>query len=231
VRLAIVRAPNLTPARVCDRRMMFRDRADAGRRLAALLESFAGREVVVLALPRGGVPVGFELARSLGAPLDVLGVRKLGAPGQEELALGAIASGGVRVLNEAVVAELGVTEEEIARVAAAEERELERREEAYRSGRPAVDVEGRVVILVDDGLATGASMKAAVRAVRGRSPATVVVAVPIGAARTCEELRTEADEVVCAASPWPFVSVGSWYDDFSQTSDSEVRELLGAAPR
>ena len=210
--------------------MRFRDRADAGRRLAARLDSFAGREgVVVLALPRGGVPVGFELARALGAPLDVLCVRKLGAPGQEELALGAIASGGVRVLNEAVVAELGVSEQEIDRLAAVEERELERRENAYRLGRPPVEIAGRTAIVVDDGLATGASMKAAARAVRLQRPARIVVAVPVAAARTCRELRDEADEVVCASTPWPFVSVGSWYDDFSQTTDDEVRELLGAA--
>ncbi|MGH3001126.1 MAG: phosphoribosyltransferase [Gaiellaceae bacterium] len=210
--------------------MTFHDRADAGRRLAAELERYAGRDdVVVLALPRGGVPVGAELARALAAPLDVFVVRKLGAPGHEELALGAIASGGVRVLNDSVVADLGITGADLERVAATEEQELERRERAYRGGRPPIEIGGRTVILVDDGLATGASMRAAARAVRAHAPERVVVAVPVAAKQTCEELGAEADEVVCTSTPWPFVAVGSWYEDFSQTTDDEVRALLDAA--
>jgi putative phosphoribosyl transferase len=211
--------------------MRFRDRAEAGRLLADRLEEYAGRDdVIVLALPRGGVPVGAELARRLGAPLDLFLVRKLGVPGREELAMGAIASGGVRVLNDDVVAELGITEEDIARTALAEGRELERREQRYRNGRPVADLRGRTVILVDDGLATGATMRAAALAVRGQGPERVVVAVPVAAEPTCDEFRAEVDEVVCALTPEPFLSVGSWYEDFSQTTDEEVRELLARAP-
>jgi putative phosphoribosyl transferase len=210
--------------------MRFRDRAEAGRLLADRLEEYAGRDdVIVLALPRGGVPVGAELARRLGAPLDLFLVRKLGVPGREELAMGAIASGGVRVLNDDVVAELGITEEDIARTALAEGRELERREQRYRNGRPVADLRGRTVILVDDGLATGATMRAAALAVRGQGPERVVVAVPVAAEPTCDEFRAEVDEVVCALTPEPFLSVGSWYEDFSQTTDEEVRELLARA--
>jgi putative phosphoribosyl transferase len=205
----------------------FSDRAEAGRLLAERLSEYAGRDdVVILALPRGGVPVGREIARALAAPLDIFLVRKLGLPGQEELAMGAIASGGVRVVNDTVVAELGLTDDDIARVATTESRELERREHLYREGRTQVDLRDRTVILVDDGLATGASMRAAVQAVRTRHPDRVVVAVPVAAESTCEELRAEVDEIVCALTPEPFLSIGSWYQDFSQTSDDEVRRLL-----
>jgi predicted phosphoribosyltransferase len=208
--------------------MIFQDRVDAGRRLAAKLDHYGGqRDVIVLALPRGGVPVGFEVARALEAPLDVFLVRKLGVPGREELAMGAIASGGVRVINEDVVRELRIPQRWIDLAAADETAELRRREEAYRDGRPAPDVRNKTVILVDDGLATGASMRAAVAALRYMNPARIVVAVPVGAAETCREFRGLADEVVCAETPDPFYAVGSWYRDFSQTTDEEVRELLG----
>jgi predicted phosphoribosyltransferase len=210
--------------------MRFRDRADAGRRLAGKLAQYAGRDdVIVLALPRGGVPVGAEVARALGSPLDVFLVRKLGVPGHEELAMGAIASGGVRVLNRDVLDQLRIPPQRVDAVAAREMAELARREAAYRDGRPAPDVRGKAVILVDDGLATGASMKAAVAALRDLGPARVVVAVPVGAAETCAELEQMADEVVCAETPDPFYAVGSWYADFDQTSDAEVRELLAGA--
>jgi predicted phosphoribosyltransferase len=210
--------------------MRFRDRYDAGRRLAGKLQHCAGRDdVIVLALPRGGVPVGAEVARALGLPLDVFLVRKLGVPGHEELAMGAIASGGVRVLNEDVVNQLRIPPRWIDAVAAQEGAELTRREAAYRDGRPAPDVRGKRVILVDDGLATGASMKAAVAALRRLGPAEIVVAVPVGAAETCRELAEIADEVLCAETPDPFYAVGSWYADFDQTTDDEVRELLASA--
>jgi putative phosphoribosyl transferase len=206
---------------------MFRDRRDAGRRLAAKLGRYAGRpDVLVLGLPRGGVPVAAEVAAALGAPLDVFVVRKLGVPGHEELAMGAIASGGVRVLNDDVVERLGIPERTIDRAAKAEKRELERRERAYRGDRLPPDPRGKVVVLVDDGLATGATMRAAVRAVRGLDPGRVVVAVPVGAAKSCDEFADVADEVVCATEPDPFLAVGYWYEDFSQTTDDEVRELL-----
>ena len=206
---------------------MFKDRSDAGRRLAARLSHFAGRDdVLVLALPRGGVPVGYEVAEALGAPLDVFLVRKLGTPGQEELAMGAIASGGVRVLNDRVVGALRLSRTVIDRVEARERQELERREREYRAGRPPPDVRGKTVILVDDGLATGSTMRAAVAALRRLGPARVVVAVPVGASETCEEFAGEADETVCAHEPEPFFAVGAWYDDFSQTTDDEVRDLL-----
>jgi len=207
--------------------MRFRNRFDAGRLLADKLQEYAGRDdVVVLALPRGGVPVGFELARSLEAPLDVLLVRKLGVPGHEELAMGAIANGCTRVLNASVVAELGLTDEDIARAAAVQGRELERGARLYRGGRSPIDVHGRTVILVDDGLATGASMRAAALAVRERHPEKVVMAVPVAAKRICDELRSEVDEIICAVTPEPFIAVGFWYEDFSQTTDEQVRELL-----
>jgi predicted phosphoribosyltransferase len=209
---------------------MFRDRTDAGRQLAAELGHYVGRDdVVVLALPRGGVPVAAEVARALGAPLDVFLVRKLGVPGREELAMGAIASGGVRVLNDDVVRELGIPEHWIEAVAAREDEELRRREAAYRDDRPLPDVRGKTVILIDDGLATGASMRAAVAAARKLGPARVVVAVPVGAAETCREFRAIADEVACVEEPDPFFAVGAWYRDFSQTTDDEVRELLAQA--
>jgi predicted phosphoribosyltransferase len=208
----------------------FQDRFDAGTTLAAQLAQYADRDdVVVLALPRGGVPVGFEVAKALQASLDVFLVRKLGVPGHEELAMGAIASGGVQVLNEDVVAALDVPPERIVAVAAAEEQELERRLRAYRSGRPPPDVKDKVVILVDDGLATGSSMRAAVEALRGLGPERIVVAVPTAAAETCERLAAEADEVVCASMPRPFHAVGLSYQDFSQTTDAEVSDLLRRA--
>ena len=208
----------------------FQDRFDAGATLATLLTQYAGRDdVVVLALPRGGVPVGFEVARALGAPLDVFLVRKLGVPGHEELAMGAIASGGVQVLNEDVVEALDVPPERIIAVTAAEEQELERRLHAYRSGLPPPDVKDKIVVLVDDGLATGSSMRAAVKALRRLGPARIVVAVPTAAAETCDRLSTEADEVVCAFTPRPFHAVGLSYRDFSQTTDAEVSDLLRRA--
>lgn len=205
----------------------FADRHDAGRALAAALRSYAGRgDVVVLALPRGGVPVAFEVAEALGVPLDLFMVRKLGAPQHPELAMGAIASGGVRVLNDDVVRWYAITPAQIDAVAREEHRELERREEAYREGRDALPIDGKIVILIDDGLATGSTMRAAVQAVRGHHPSRVVVAVPVGARDTCDELGAHADEVVCVRSPEPFVAVGQWYGDFSQTTDQEVRNLL-----
>lgn len=205
----------------------FRDRSEAGQLLAERLIAYAGRpDILVLALPRGGVPVAYEVARALGAPLDVFVVRKLGIPGHEELAMGAIASGGVRVLNDDVVQALHIPERVIEAVAARELRELERRERAYRGDRPAPDVRDRTVILVDDGLATGSTMRAAVAALRRLGPARIVVAVPTAAPSTCEEFRREADECICQITPEPFHAVGLWYQDFSQTTDDEVRDLL-----
>ena len=212
--------------------MLFRDRSEAGRWLAERLQAYAGRpDVIVLALPRGGVPVAFELAQSLDVPLDVFLVRKLGTPGQEELAMGAIASGGVRVLNDDVVGALGIPASVIEGVARKEEQELRRREESYRGSRPAPDVKGRVVILVDDGLATGSTMRAAVQAVKQMQPARVVVAVPVAAAPTRDEIGAQVDEIVCSTPPEPFLAVGRWYEDFSQTTDDEVRDLLERAAR
>jgi predicted phosphoribosyltransferase len=205
----------------------FADRREAGRHLARELAGWSGRDdVVVLALPRGGVPVGYEVARALWAPLDILVVRKLGTPGHRELAMGAIASGGVRVLNDEVVRIYGLSDAEIERVALEEREELERREQVYRDGRDAQPLNGKIVVLVDDGLATGSTMKAAVQAVRQRDPARIIVAVPVGARDTCAELQRLADEVVCARMPEPFSAVGLWYRDFDQTSDEEVRALL-----
>jgi predicted phosphoribosyltransferase len=205
----------------------FRNRTDAGGRLAEQLAAYANRPgVLVLALPRGGVPVGFEVARELGAPLDVFLVRKLGVPGYEELAMGAVATGGVRVLNDEIVRGLGISEHEIDAAAARELQELARRERLYRGDRPPPDIAGRTVILVDDGLATGATMRAAIAAVRQRQPARIVVAVPTASPDTCEALKAEADDVVCAMTPEPFLAVGHWYEDFTQTTDDEVRELL-----
>jgi predicted phosphoribosyltransferase len=198
--------------------------------LAQALARYAGRDdVIVLGLPRGGVPVAFEVAQALPAPLDVFLVRKLGVPGQEELAMGAIASGGVRVLNHSILGLLLLDERDVEAVAAREQRELARREQAYREDRAEPALAGKVVIVIDDGLATGATMRAAVAALRQRQPARVVVAVPVGAADTCALLREEADEVVCLRSPEPFGGVGLWYDDFSQTSDDEVRALLAGS--
>lgn len=208
----------------------FRDRGEAGERLAADLQRYAGDpSLLVLGLPRGGVPVAFEVARVLRAPLDVFLVRKLGVPGHEELAMGAIASGGVRVLNEEVVQALRIPEEAIAAVAAREEEELARRERAYRGDRPAPPVGGRTVILVDDGLATGSTMKAAAAALRQQHPQRLIVGVPVAARSTCEEFQTLVDEIVCATTPEPFYAVGLWYRDFSQTTDEEVSELLARA--
>jgi predicted phosphoribosyltransferase len=208
----------------------FRDRLEAGRKLGERLPAYAGREdVVVLALPRGGVPVGYEVARTLGAALDVFVVRKLGVPGHEELAFGAVASGGVRVLNDDVVATLGLSEREIEPIVERERGEVERRERAYRGDRPPLELQGGTAILVDDGLATGASMRAAALAVRRLRPRAVVVAVPVAAEETCAEFRDDVDEVVCFFTPELFYAVGIWYEDFEQTSDEEVRELLQEA--
>jgi predicted phosphoribosyltransferase len=208
-------------------RTRFRDRRAAGQALASRLGTYANRPgVIVLALPRGGVPVGAEVASALGAPLDVFVVRKLGVPGQEELAMGALAGGGVRVLDQAIIHAAGVTREDVERVSAREAAELARRERQYRENRPPPEVEGKTVILVDDGLATGSSMRAAVMAVRARNPAEVVVAVPVGAPDTCQAFRSIADDVVCVETPDPFQAVGLWYEDFSQTTDEEVHALL-----
>ena len=206
---------------------LFRNRREAGRLLAQKLAHHANRpNVLVLALPRGGVPVAYEVARALNAPLDVFIVRKLGVPGYEEVAMGAVATGGVRVLNDNIVSGLGIPDYVIDAVAARELEELKRRERVYRGGRPPPDVRGRTVILVDDGLATGATMLAAIKALRQLQPARIVVAVPTAAPDTCEALRAEVDEVICAITPEPFHAVGRWYEDFSQTTDEEVRELL-----
>lgn len=208
----------------------FRDRAEAGRQLASELREFADRsDVIVLALPRGGVPVGWEVAAALRAPLDVINVRKLGAPGAPELAMGAIATGGVRVLNESVIGPAHITESEIAKVIEAETRELERREQKYRGGRPAPDLAGRVAILVDDGVATGSTIKAAIGALRQLGPKEIVVAVPVGPPETCDELRALADRVVCPRMPSPFLAIGLWYESFPQLTDAEVCELMESA--
>lgn len=205
----------------------FRDRAEAGDLLAARLSGLADRDdVVVLALPRGGAPVGYEVARALSVAFDVFVVRKLGVPGHEELAMGAIASGGVRLVNHDVVDALGIPPTVIDRVAQREHVELERREALYRGNRPLMPLKNKTVVLVDDGLATGATMRAAVTAVRQQEPARIIVAVPVGAASTCQELAGEADEVICLRMPDPFVAVGLWYRDFTPTSDHEVRTLL-----
>jgi len=208
----------------------FRDRTQAGRLLSRKLAGYADRaDVIVLALPRGGVPVGYEVAKALRAPLDVFLVRKLGVPSQEELAMGAIAAGGVRVLNEEVVRALGISPRVIDSVAARELRELVRRDQLYRARRSAPHVDGRTLILVDDGLATGSTMRAAIRALRQKKPSRIVVAVPVAAAPTCEELSRLVDAMVCYATPEPFYSVGFWYEDFSQTTDQEIRDLLERA--
>jgi predicted phosphoribosyltransferase len=205
----------------------FRNRTDAGRQLAEKLAAYANRpDVLVLALPRGGVPVAVELARAFGAPLNVFLVRKLGVPGYEELAMGAVATGGVRVLNDEIVRGLGISEHEIDAVVARELRELSRRDRLYRGDRPLSDVASRTVILVDDGLATGATMRAAVQALRQQQPGRIVAAVPTASPDTCQVLKAEADDVICAITPEPFFAVGHWYDDFTQTTDDEVRELL-----
>lgn len=208
----------------------FRDRTEAGRRLAERLTAYADRpDVLVLALPRGGVPVAYEVARALRAPLDVFLVRKLGVPGYEELAMGAVATGGVRVLNDQIVAGLRIPDDVIEAVTEAEQQELARRERVYRGDRPPPDVRHRTVILVDDGLATGATMQAAIKALRALPPARIVVAVPTGSPETCEQLKAQADDVICAITPEPFHAVGRWYEDFTQTTDEQVRELLARA--
>jgi len=212
--------------------MLFRTRLDAGLALGERLGSYYGRRGVrVLGLPRGGIPVAFEVARRLDAPLDVFVVRKLGVPGQEELAMGAIASGGVRIVNDDVVSALGLSQATLDRVAGIEQAELERREKSYRGSRPALDVVDATVIVVDDGLATGSTMRAAVAALRQQKPAAIVVAVPVAAPSTRDELAREVDEIVCVATPDPFIAVGRFYDDFAQTTDGEVRDLLARAAR
>lgn len=210
--------------------MLFKDRFDAGRQLAEKLGKYAQNpDLLVLGLPRGGVPVAYEVAKSLQAPLDVFLVRKLGVPGHEELAMGAIASGGVRVLNDEVVNALHIPTDIIEKITAREKVELERRESAYRGNRPEFEVRNHLVILVDDGLATGASMRAAVAALRKKEPQQIVVGVPTAAPDTCESFENDVDEIVCAVTPQPFHSVGTWYEDFSQTTDDEVREILARA--
>lgn len=205
----------------------FSDRAEAGVELARLLRTYAGRsDVVVLGLPRGGVPVAATVAEVLGAPLDVFVVRKLGVPGHSELAMGAIASGGARVINHALIRDIGVSAADVAAVIAAEEEELARREQLYRHGRSPLNVSGRTVILVDDGLATGSTMRAAAQAVRELGPSRVVVAVPVGTREACRDLERVADAVVCARTPSPFLAVGRWYLDFSETSDADVIAAL-----
>jgi predicted phosphoribosyltransferase len=211
-------------------RWIFRDRHHAGRQLTKLLHEYAGRDdVLVLGLPRGGVPVAYEIARALDVPLDVFIVRKLGVPGHEELAMGAIASGGTRVLNTDVLEHLRIPERFVDEVAEREQAEIERRELAYRGQRPFPRIEGGTVILVDDGLATGSTMRAAAQAVRTKRPAQVVVAVPVASGDACHEIGKEVDQIVCAATPEPFHGVGLWYANFSQTTDDEVRTLLARA--
>jgi putative phosphoribosyl transferase len=206
---------------------LYRDRFEAGRILATQLIAYANRkDVLILALPRGGVPVAFEVARALHAPLDVFVVRKLGVPGHEELAMGALATGGVTVINEDVVFRLDIPDDVIVKVAAREQKELERRERLYRDDLPPPDVRDRTVILIDDGLATGSTMRAAVAALSKQHPARIVVAVPVAAPVTCDEFKEVADEIICARTPEPFFGVGYWYEDFSQTSDEEVHDLL-----
>ena len=213
-------------------RRPFRNRSDAGQALARKLSAYANRpDTLVLALPRGGLPVAFEVAEALNAPLDVFLVRKLGVPGYEELAMGAIASGGIRIVNRDVIRELRIGQQDIERVAAIESDELARRERLYRGDRPPLDVQDRTVILIDDGLATGSTMRAAAEAIRQQRPARLIVAVPIAATDTCEAFRSEVDEIICAVTPEPFYAVGLWYEDFSQTTDDEVRDLLARSRR
>jgi len=206
---------------------IFRDRVDAGKTLANRIARYIQEPAaLVLALPRGGVPVGFEVARKLRAELDIFLVRKLGFPGQQELAVGAIASGGIRVLNEALIADLRVPPTIVDEITSREENELKRREELYRQGRPARPAGNRTVILIDDGLATGASMKAAAQALRAQAPQRIIAAVPVAAEETCNEFRTSVDDIVCAYTPAPFLAVGIWYEDFAQITDDDVRRLL-----
>jgi putative phosphoribosyl transferase len=211
---------------------LFRDRREAGQILASRLKPIVSNQsVLVLALPRGGLPVGFEVAQHLQADLDVFQVRKIGVPGHEELAMGAVASGGVRVLNHSIIEALGIPPDAIDRAIDREQREIVRRERLYRDGRSPVDPAGRNVVLVDDGLATGATMLAAANALRSKRPASLIVAVPVAAAQACEEIGAYVDKILCAATPEPFYAVGVWYEDFSQTTDDEVRALLELAVR
>jgi putative phosphoribosyl transferase len=208
----------------------FRNRTEAGQFLAGKMNVFKNQsDVLVLALPRGGVPVAFEVAMAIRAPLDVFVVRKLGVPGHEELAFGAIATGGVRVLSEDVIHSMGLSREQIDRTIAREQAELERRESDYRGDRPAPNPSGRRVVLVDDGLATGATMLAAIRALRQENPAEIIVGVPVAAPAACSEFEPEVDAIICAVTPEPFYAVGLWYEDFTQTTDEEVRQLLDEA--
>jgi len=212
--------------------MIFTNRKEAGIELARLLTRYASRpDVIVLGVPRGGVPVAFEVAAALRAPLDIFVLRKLGVPGHEELAFGAIASRGIRILDSDVINGLGLSQLDIELVTAEEKQELQRRELTYRGGRPALDVQGFVVILVDDGIATGSSIRAAIRAIRQMNPARIVIATPVAPASTCNRLRSEVDELVCAETPEYFYGVGQFYEDFSQVSDEDVKELLDRAAR
>jgi len=207
--------------------MMFLNRVDAGRRLAKKLDAYAGRKnLLVLGIPRGGIPVAFQVAAELGAPLDVFVVRKLGAPWQPELAFGAIATGGIRILDAQIVESLGISDLEIERIAARERQELDRRERVYRGARPPLNVDGKTVILVDDGIATGASTRAAIAALRKLKPARIVLAAPIGPASTCRHLRVEVEDLICLDTPEIFYAIGEFYEDFSQVSDEEVTNLL-----
>lgn len=212
--------------------LLFRDRSDAGRRLAAVLQEFADEpDVLVLALPRGGVPVGYEVARALNVPLDVFVVRKLGAPQQRELAMGAIASGGAQILNQDVIRALGISPQQIEATALHEQIELERREELYRGTRGPVSARQKTVILVDDGLATGSTMRVAIAALRREGSREIVAAVPVAARSTCEMIAREADRAVCLYTPFDFYAVGQWYENFSQTSDEDVREWLAQSTK
>ena len=212
--------------------MLFRDRSEAGQKLAQKLKAYANRQdVLVLGLPRGGVPVAFEVAQALNAPLDVFLVRKLGVPGQNEFAMGAIASAGVRILNQKVITGLNISSEAIARTAAQAQRELERREYLYRGDRPPLDLRDRTIILVDDGMATGATMHAAAIAIRKKQPKQIIAAVPVSASEACDKLQVEVDEIICAETPRPFVAVGVWYRYFSQTTDAQVQNLLQMAAK
>ena len=209
---------------------MFKDRREAGRRLAEALGPLRGRtDLLVLGLPRGGIPVAFEVAMALHAPLDAFVVRKLGVPGHEELAMGAIATGGVRLLNRETIRQFSISPQAVRRVMKIEQGELERRERAYRGARPAPEIRGRIIVVVDDGLATGASMTAAVAALRQQQPAVIIAAAPVGALETCAALRAVADICVCVNTPEPFYGVGQWYADFGSTTDAEVRTLLDTA--